>query len=68
MSALSNGSLPVGIGHPQSYWKNDTIVINELAANLLSSEIVGNQAVDELLEEIPPLKKLREECMKLWHI
>ena len=68
LSALSNGKLPVKVGHTAKYWVNDTVVINELAANLLSSEIVGNSAVDELLNEIPPLKELRKECIKLWHI
>lgn len=68
MSALSKGTLPVGIGHEAKYWKNENIIINELAANLLSSKIIGNNAVDELLEEIPPLKDLREEFVKLWHI
>ena len=68
LSALSNGRLPVKVGHKPKYWVNDTTVINELAANLLSSEIVGNSAVEELLNEIPPLRELRKECMKLWHI
>ena len=68
MAALSKGTLPVGIGHEASYWVNDTVIINELAANLLCSKIVGNEAVEELLKEIPALNDLREECIKLWHI
>lgn len=68
MSALSNGKLTGDFGHLSEYWNNDMIVLNELSANLISSEIVNNNVVKNLLEEIPPLKELKEECIKLWQV
>ncbi len=68
MSALSGGKMYGDFGHFPKYWKNDNIVLNELSANLISSSIVGNEAVENLLDEIPPLKNLKEECLKLWQV
>ena len=68
MSALSNGKLSGDFGHFPEYWTSETIVLNELSANLISSKIVGNNNVEKLLDEIPPLKELMEECVKLWRV
>ncbi len=68
LSGLSGGTLFGDFGHFPEYWKNDTVVLNELSANLISSEIVDNVIVKELLEEIPPLKELKKECMRLWQV
>ena len=67
-SALTDGKLKGDFGHKSEYWKNDTIVLQELSANILSSYIIGNKSVDKLLEDIPPLKKLQKEFLKLWQI
>ena len=66
LSALSRGKLLGDFGHTKDYWKNDTIVINELVADLISSRLTDNKVVEDLLKEIPPLKEFRKECMKLW--
>ena len=67
MSALSNGEMSGDFGHSKEYWNNITI-LNELAANLISSDIVHNNVVENLLNEIPPLKELKKECKKLWQV
>ena len=67
ISALSNGKLSGEFGHSPEYWE-DIIIINELSANILSADIVGNKTVDELLEEIPPLKNFKKESKKLWKV
>lgn len=67
ISALSNGKMVGDFGHSPEYWK-DVIIINELSANILSASIVGNKAVDKLLEEIPPLKNFKKECENLWKV
>lgn len=68
LSALTKGELKGDFGHTLEYWKNDTIILQEIAANMLSSYIIGNKKIDKLLKEIPPLKELRKECLKLWGI
>lgn len=67
-SALTKGKLTGAFGHGKDYWKDDKMVLHELTANLVSSTIVDNKFVKELLEEIPPLKELKEKSMKLWDV
>lgn len=68
LSSLSDGRMYGDFGHFPEYWKNNTIILNELSANLISADLMNNKVVEKLLEEIPPLKEIKEECIKLWQV
>lgn len=68
LSALSKGKITGDFGHSKEYWKDDYIILRELSSNLISSKLSKNGTIEKLLEEIPPLKILREECLKLWEV
>lgn len=68
LSALSNGKLEGNFGHKSEYWLKNETKLNELAANIVSANLTDNKAVSKLLKEIPPLKDIEKEFIRLWGI
>lgn len=65
-SYLTDGKLKGDFGHSLEYWANDDIIANETLANILSSYITDDNKLFEIIDDIKPLKDLKEEMINIY--
>ena len=57
-----------GFAHDEDYIKDELNCVREISATLISCDLTGNKSVNNLVENIKPLKEMKEEILKLWDV
>lgn len=57
-----------GFAHNEDYIKNELNCIREISATLISCDLTDNKTVNNLVQNIKPLKEMKEEILKLWDV
>lgn len=54
--------------HKEDYISKSINCVREISATLISCDLTENKSVNKLIENIKPLKEMKEEVLKLWDV